>query len=152
MDWDVMDDIDERVHERGDDNAQCEFEDAECIKETPKALMVQLEGGTKRWLPKKAVRSASEVQALGDKGTLEIHPWFAKTWEEEAVPESPEPFKVEGCIVLQQSAKALLVKMPDSTEVWFPINQVDAASECRVDGDSGTLIVSDWIARQKNLK
>lgn len=61
----------------------------------------------------------------------------------------------ENALCVGESEKALLVKLPELEKpVWIPKSQVDDDSE--VYGadpreNKGTLIVSQWIAEQKDL-
>ena len=41
--------------------------------------------------------------------------------------------------------------MIDGKEVWIPQSQVDDASEVYSVGDEGTLVITEWIAMQKEL-
>lgn len=49
-------------------------------RETPKALLVELEDGTERWIPKSAIHDDSEVYDSTENATGEIviHEWFAR--------------------------------------------------------------------------
>ena len=51
--------------------------EAECIRETDKAILVVLEG-EEHWVPKSAIHDDSEVFGDGMAGTLVVHPWFAR--------------------------------------------------------------------------
>jgi hypothetical protein len=53
------------------------FHDVECKIETPKALMVDIDGN-EVWIPKSCVNSESIVQGAEDYGTLIISESFAK--------------------------------------------------------------------------
>jgi hypothetical protein len=56
------------------------------------------------------------------------------------------------CTVINESDKAILVECPDwGMPRWWPQSQVDDDSECWHRGDTGTLTVSEWIAREKGL-
>jgi hypothetical protein len=46
--------------------------------------------------------------------------------------------------------KACLIAWDDGEE-WFPNSQIDDDSEVYSQGDEGTFICSDWIAKQKGL-
>jgi len=48
------------------------------------------------------------------------------------------------------TAKAILVVIEDE-EYWIPISQVDDDSEVFMKDDEGTLIITDWIAKEKGL-
>lgn len=58
---------------------------------------------------------------------------------------------IEHCTVKRETEKALLVNIDDTEEVWIPKSQIDDDSEVRKAGDSGTLVISDWIAREKGF-
>lgn len=154
--WDVLDEM-EYGGGYGRKGSGCgkEIPDVTAIRETAAGLLVRI-GGTniQRWLPKKAIQPGSEVHNLGDVGSLHIHSWLAKKWEEgdvlsESVADGPIAF--ENCVCLSASAKAVLVSMEDGKELWFPRNQIDPTSEIKDDSDAGTLVVSRWIAKQKGL-
>ncbi len=52
--------------------------------------------------------------------------------------------------VRRETEKALLVRV-EVEEVWIPKGQIHDDSEVYREGDTGTLIVSLWIAEQKGL-
>jgi hypothetical protein len=54
-----------------------EFESVKCTKETPKALLVSIDG-KEHWVPKSVVDDGSEVLAEGDEGKLVLANWFAE--------------------------------------------------------------------------
>lgn len=63
----------------------------------------------------------------------------------------------EDCVELElddpvksETAKALLVVV-DGEEAWIPKGQIHDDSEVYRQGHTGTLIVSEWIAKQKGL-
>jgi len=58
-------------------SATAEFEDVNCIKETEKALLVEIEG-EEVWVPKSVVHDDSEVYAEDDQGTLVVKRWWAR--------------------------------------------------------------------------
>ena len=49
------------------------------------------------------------------------------------------------------TAKALLIKMADGEEMWFPQSQITDDSEVYAEGHEGTLEVTEWIAKEKGL-
>lgn len=61
--------------------------------------------------------------------------------------------KLENAKCIKETDAALLCRLDDGTEIWFPKSHVDDDSEVYNDTDSaeGTLVVSEWIAKQKNL-
>jgi hypothetical protein len=50
---------------------------------------------------------------------------------------------------IAQSDDAILVEDEDGEEVWVPQSQIHDASEVWKKGDSGTLVVTEWIAIKK---
>jgi hypothetical protein len=36
-------------------------------------------------------------------------------------------------------------------EVWIPKSQIDDSSEVQGEGDGGTLVISEWLAKEKGL-
>lgn len=53
------------------------FNDVECLKETPKALLVNIDGD-EFWIPKSVVDDDSEVYHEGHRGKLVLHEWFCE--------------------------------------------------------------------------
>lgn len=51
--------------------------DCVAIKETDKALLVEIDGD-EQWIPKTAVHEDSEVYQEGDEGDLVLKGWFAQ--------------------------------------------------------------------------
>jgi len=51
---------------------------------------------------------------------------------------------------IAETEVALLCEV-DGEEVWLPKSQVQDESEVWQKGDEGTLVVSEWIAKQKGL-
>ena len=49
---------------------------AKCIKATPKAILVRIEGG-QHWIPQSQIHDDSEVWKEGDEGELAITEWIA---------------------------------------------------------------------------
>ena len=58
-----------------------ELEDVKAVRETSKAILVDWQHG-EDWIPKSQIQFDSEVNSLGDVGTLIISEWFAtqKGW------------------------------------------------------------------------
>lgn len=56
-----------------------------------------------------------------------------------------------GVFVTAQTAKAILVDFGEEGEKWIPLSQVHEDSEVFEKGDTGDLIISRWIAQQKEL-
>ncbi len=61
-----------------------------------------------------------------------------------------ECVEFKGVTVLRESEKAILCVV-DGEEYWIPKSQIHDDSEVYEDGTEGTLVVSEWIAREKNL-
>lgn len=49
-----------------------------CLKESEKAILVELADGKEVWIPRSHIRKGSEVEFDGDAGVLRISPWLAK--------------------------------------------------------------------------
>ena len=58
-------------------NEVCEFADVLAIRETEKALLVNVEN-EEVWIPKSQIEESSEVAEVGDCGVLEIPQWLAE--------------------------------------------------------------------------
>ena len=56
-------------------------------------------------------------------------------------------FEVE---VVAETSKALCCKI-DGKDHWFPKSQIEDDTEVAKKGDKGKLVISDWIAKEKNL-
>ena len=58
------------------------IEDVRCIKETDKAILVDVEG-EEVWIPKSQVHDDSEVWKADQEGELVVSSWFARKrgWE-----------------------------------------------------------------------
>jgi len=52
--------------------------------------------------------------------------------------------------VVAETPKALLCDI-DGEKVWIPKSQMGDESEVWMEGDSGLLVISDWIAGEKGL-
>ena len=53
-------------------------------------------------------------------------------------------------VVKRETDAAILCTIYDK-EVWIPKSQISEDSDVKEEGDEGTLIVSEWIAIQKEL-
>ena len=66
-----------------------------------------------------------------------------------------EQVRVADCLCTASTDKSILVECDDWDEaMWFPLSKVDDASEVysRYENENtGTLIVSAWIAKQKGI-
>jgi len=55
--------------------------DATAYRETEKALLVKLETGDEKWVPKSVIHDDSEVYAKGHSGKLVVKGWWAEKEE-----------------------------------------------------------------------
>lgn len=57
----------------------------------------------------------------------------------------------DGCSVVHETDKALLVHIPeiDTKPVWIQKSQIHDDSEVYKTGTEGELVVTDWVAEQK---
>lgn len=136
-----------------------EFEDVRFGARTEKSVKATFPDGTFRWVPFSQMPEGYEPPAEGETGTLEVSEWLSSKWDEEpAEREGEGDVSIEGCTVMRETrdergkVKALQVRVPSQGQpIWFPAGQVRETSQCRYDGDSGTLVISRWIAVQKGL-
>ena len=66
--------------------------------------------------------------------------------------EEDETVEIEDVCVKAESDKAILVQFDDLDEIWIPKSQLAERSEVKAEGDSGTLVISRWIAEQKGIE
>jgi hypothetical protein len=61
-----------------------------------------------------------------------------------------DPVAFNDCECLNETAKALLVQIPDLDDgaLWIPKSQVHADSEVYEDGHTGTLVITGWFAKK----
>lgn len=52
--------------------------DGEAVRETEKAVLVQLETGDEKWIPKSVIHDDSEVWKAGQAGRLVVLGWWAE--------------------------------------------------------------------------
>lgn len=64
------------------------------------------------------------------------------------MPEWPDEVSIADVTCLRETEKAILVEI-EGEEIWVPQVCVSDNSEVWKPGDTGTLIVSAWIARAK---
>lgn len=64
----------------GEEQEPVKFKDAECIKETARAILVKVEGTEPFWIPKRCVHDDSEVfdATNNAEGELVIVGWWAE--------------------------------------------------------------------------
>ena len=125
------------------------FENIQVLRETEKAWQVKFSGCRPHWVPKKQSRVN-----IPD-GTIEVTDWLLGKWAEEGFdPEKGQPeacHQIPGCICLRETEAAVWVEVPDKGRLWFPKSHVLEASEVKEDGDTGTLVISEWLAKEKGL-
>ena len=59
---------------------------------------------------------------------------------------------VYGVSVLRESEKAILIKLKSEEELWLPKSQLREGGTAQKKGDTGTVVMSAWIAGEKGLK
>ena len=62
------------------------------------------------------------------------------------MPKAEELFTLNNVKFLRESDKAILIEIHDE-EIWIPLSQVTD-----IDRDAGTITLTEWIAKQKNLR
>jgi len=67
------------------------------------------------------------------------------------VSDQNEPVEVEVTEVIAQTDKAILCVI-EGEHVWIPTSQIKDESEVCEDGDSGTLVIPRWLAKEKGLE
>ncbi|HUI23280.1 MAG TPA: hypothetical protein VLY82_02690 [Nitrososphaerales archaeon] len=64
-----------------------------------------------------------------------------------------EPVSVEVELAIASTDQAILIRIEDGEEeIWIPKSQIHADSEVSEEGDSGTLIIPRWLAREKGIE
>ena len=63
--------------------------------------------------------------------------------------EHEEIFEVEDIVCVRATGAALLCEGLRGEQFWIPVSQLDARSDVQTAGDMGSLIISEWLARQK---
>lgn len=66
--------------------------------------------------------------------------------QEERDPDPSGETSFEGVTATKGTAKAILVKLADGTTRWVPRSQIDRGSEVSDEGDTGTLLITEWLA------
>lgn len=61
--------------------------------------------------------------------------------------------RLEDCTCTREAAsgKALLVEIQGGRSEWIPTSQIHADSEVYKVGDTGTLVIPEWLATKKGL-
>ena len=65
--------------------------------------------------------------------------------------DDPNTVDFEDCTCIAETPKALKVVINSKAE-WIPKSQIDEDSEIWHDGQSGTLIITEWLAIKKGLE
>lgn len=124
--------------------------DVKFLRRTDKALLVKFPGGGQRWIPIGQTPDGFDPEVPGD-GDLEITQWLADKLEDEEAEEPEEDVEVPDCVVLRETEKAVQVRGPSFPATWIPRGQLREGNECENDGDRGKLVISAWIAQQKDI-
>lgn len=61
-----------------------------------------------------------------------------------------EKVQIQNVTVARETESALLVNI-EGEEIWIPKSQIDDDSEVYKKDTSGTLVITEWIAKQKGL-
>lgn len=152
---------DDFFEETGKREDGASFDDAECLRETERAILVSLgkPGGPRRerWVPKSQLLDSSEVLKPGDRGELRVTDWFADRFDDGVGGDrrsNEKPVAVGDVRVVRESEKAICIQIGDDDEgegVWIPKSHIAPNSPVKADGDVGTILVTAWIAGQKGL-
>ena len=71
------------------------------------------------------------------------------------MPDFRAKIELEDCTCERESAKACFIYIGDGPKagqtVWIPKSQIDDDSEVYREGDTGSLVISEWIAEEKGL-
>ena len=60
-------------------------------------------------------------------------------------------YEIADAVCEHETSLAILVKAPDLDEpTWFPKSQIHDDSEVWGIGDEGILVITEWLAEQKN--
>jgi hypothetical protein len=140
----------DRMTRYGQPDTWTDFEDVEFKNESAKAILCKFSDGTERWVPISQTPNGFQW-TVGETGTLTVSEWIANKWDEEGPPEKEPDVEVADCVVMRETAKALMIRVPGHGDLWFPKTQIRDASECQNDGDRGKLVISEWIANQKGI-
>lgn len=61
-----------------------------------------------------------------------------------------DPVSIDNVECTRETAAAILCAI-DGRQHWIPKSQIDEESEVNGEGDEGTLVISRWLAEQKEL-
>lgn len=128
------------------------YEGVEFLDSTAKSVKVRFPEGRERFISLSQMPKgfAWEVGKVGKVGDLEVSEWFDEKLADDLDGPDEEEVEVPDVVVLRESAKALCVRWAGG-EDWVPKGQIRSRSGVKNDGDRGTLVVSRWIAEQKNM-
>ena len=62
----------------GEEDEGTEIGEGKCIRATDRAILVKLETGEEKWIPKANVHDNSEVYEEGGEGTVVVKTWWAE--------------------------------------------------------------------------
>lgn len=63
-----------------------------------------------------------------------------------------ETFAIKNCAIVKQTPNAILVESDELDEsLWVPQSQVSDDSEIWQEGESGTLLITEWFAKKSGL-
>ena len=66
--------------------------------------------------------------------------------------ERDTPWRQSGAECLRETDRALLVRLRDGTEEWFPKSVIHDDSEVFEPGQEGEIVVQGWFARKAGLE
>lgn len=66
------------------------------------------------------------------------------------MPEFKDKVRIPDVKAIKGTDRAVLVEV-DGENIWIPQSHIDDDSEVSKDGDEGTLVISEWIAKRKGL-
>lgn len=123
--------------------------DVKFLNRTDRAVLVKFPGAGQRWVPISQTPDDFDPE-IPSEGDLVVTEWFSNKLEEEGE-EEEEDVTLPNTVVLRESDKAIQVRLADGATHWIPKTQIRETSEVQNDGDRGKLVVSAWIAEQKDL-
>jgi len=62
-----------------------------------------------------------------------------------------EVVEIHECTAVKDTGQALLIEFDDGDAAWIPHSQIHDDSEVYQEGDTGTLVVTKWIAQKRDL-
>lgn len=80
---------------------------------------------------------------------------MSRRGDDEFFPEEDDDCEFYNCTVVRESEKAILVAFDPRTfgneEHWIPLSQIKDRSKVKGGIDTGTLVITRWLAEQKGL-